>query len=112
MSFLISDAFANAAPAAGPHQAGGASMLITFGLMFAVFYLFFIRPQNKRAKAHRDMITNLTVGDEVVTSGGLAGKVTQMNEQFVQVEIADNIQVKVQRPAITSILPKGTLQAA
>ena len=82
------------------------------GGMFAVFWFLLIRPQQKRAKEHKAMIEALAKGDEVVTSGGVLGRVTQLGPTFVSVEIADKVEVKVQRPAIQTVLPKGTLKAA
>ena len=84
-------------------------MLVVF---FAVFYFFIIRPQSKRAKEHRNMLSALAKGDEVVTAGGMAGRVDDIGEAFVSVEVANNVKVKVQKHAITAVLPKGTLKAA
>jgi preprotein translocase subunit YajC len=80
--------------------------------MFAVFWFLLIRPQQKRAKEHKAMIEALAKGDEVITSGGVLGRVTQLGPTFVSVEIADKVEIKVQRPAIQTVLPKGTLKAA
>ena len=110
--FLISDAYAQAAPAA---QAGPESMFTSLGFMvliFVVFYFLLIRPQTKRAKEHRAMVAALAVGDEVVTGGGLLGKVTEVSDQFLTVEIADGVAVKIQRHTVQSVLPKGTLKSA
>lgn len=79
--------------------------------MIVVFYFLLIRPQNKRAKEHRAMVATLEAGSEVVTSGGILGKVTDVSEQIISVEIADGVSVKVQRHTITQILPKGTIKA-
>ena len=79
-------------------------------LIFVVFYFLLIRPQAKRAKEHRSMVGALAVGDEVETSGGILGKVTESGDQFLTVEIADGVRVKVQRQTITRVLPKGTLK--
>ncbi|MCU7844625.1 MAG: preprotein translocase subunit YajC [Candidatus Thiodiazotropha sp. (ex Monitilora ramsayi)] len=109
MSFFISDAFAEAAPAAG----GGADAitgllpLVIFGV---VLYFLMIRPQVKRQKEHKKMVDALSKGDEVVTTGGMAGKITDMGENFIQVEIAEGTEVKVRRHAVDSILPKGSLK--
>jgi preprotein translocase subunit YajC len=110
MSFLISDAFAQAADGA----AGQPSMLealFPFAILFIVFYFLLIRPQSKRAKEHKKMVAGLSKGDEVVTQGGLLGKVTEVGENFVEVEIADNMKVKVQRGAIATLMPKGTVKS-
>ena len=81
-------------------------------LIFVVFYFLLIRPQAKRAKEHQAMVAALGVGDEVVTSGGILGRVTEVGDQFLTVEIADGVQVKVQRHTVASVLPKGTLKSA
>ncbi|HEY0719849.1 MAG TPA: preprotein translocase subunit YajC [Gammaproteobacteria bacterium] len=109
MSFFISEAWAEAAPAA---QAQGPLMgFLPLILIFVVFYFMLIRPQAKRAKEHKRMVEALAKGDEVLTSGGLLGKVTELGENFVEVELADNVRVKVQRQAISSVMPKGTLNS-
>ena len=81
-------------------------------LVFVVFYFFLIRPQTKRQKEHKDMVSRLAVGDEVVTAGGVLGKVTELGEQFVEVEVAANVRIKVQRHTIGAVMPKGTLKSA
>ncbi|WP_237171437.1 preprotein translocase subunit YajC [Pandoraea pulmonicola] len=80
-------------------------------LMFVVLYFIMIRPQMKRQKETRNMLAALAKGDEVVTSGGLAGRISKVGETFVTVEIADNVEINVQKGAITTLLPKGTLKA-
>ena len=81
-------------------------------LLVVVFYFLLIRPQMKRNKEHRNMIASLSVGDEVVTSGGLAGRISELGEHFVSVEVADGVVIKVQKPSIASVLPKGSLKAS
>jgi len=81
-------------------------------VMIVVFYFLLIRPQSKRAKEHRAMVAALEVGAEVATSGGIIGKVTEVSEQFLTLEIAPGVNVKVQRHTISQVLPKGTLKAA
>ena len=81
-------------------------------LIFVVFYFLLIRPQAKRAKEHKALVAGLGVGDEVVTAGGILGKVTETSDNFLTVEIASGVQVKVQRHTVTSVLPKGTLKSA
>ncbi len=110
LDFLISPAAAQAAPAAP-----GGNPMFQFLLMGAVFigmYFLMIRPQMKRAKEHKDMIGKLGKGDEVITSGGIAGRVEDIGENFITVEIADGLRVKLQKGAITAVLPKGTLKSA
>ncbi|HEX9813150.1 MAG TPA: preprotein translocase subunit YajC [Burkholderiales bacterium] len=109
MNWLISDAWAQGSITGGQ---GGYVSLIMLGGMFAVFWFLLIRPQQKRAKEHKAMIESLAKGDEVVTSGGVLGRVTQLGPSYVSVEIADKVEIKVQRPAIQTVLPKGTLKAA
>jgi preprotein translocase subunit YajC len=107
---LISNAYAQTAPAAG----GGMDMisLVMFGGLFALMYFMMIRPQAKRAKEHRAMLAALQKGDEVVTAGGALGKVTKVGDNYVSVEIAPNVEIQVQKPSITTLLPKGTLKNA
>lgn len=105
----ISDAFA-----ATGSQAGGAAglvsmlpMLIGFGL---IFYFMFIRPQNKRASEHRSLIDNLSKGDEVLTSGGIIGRVSKINDDFVMLAVAEQVDITVKKTAVANVLPKGTLK--
>jgi len=113
MSFLISDAWAEGAgAAAGASQGSPASSMIFFLVIFAVFYFLLIRPQQKRAKEHRNLVASLAKGDEIVTNGGVLGKITDLNDNFITVEVADGVNVKVQRQAISSVLPKGTMKSA
>jgi preprotein translocase subunit YajC len=108
MSLFISDAWAQAAPP----QTDPLVSLLPLILIFVVFYFLLIRPQMKRAKEHRKMVEALKKGDEAVTNGGLAGKITDVGEDFVQLEVADGVQVKVERQSIAKILIKGTLKGA
>ncbi len=110
MNFLISDAWAQA-PAGGAAD-GGLLSLLPLVLIFVVFYFLLIRPQQKRAKEHKKMVETLKNGDEVVTNGGTLGKVTAVGEQFVTLEVAAGVEIKVQRQAIQMMLPKGTLKTA
>lgn len=106
---LISNAFAQAAPATGGMDLFGLLPLI---LMFVLLYFLLIRPQAKRAKEHRSMLGGLQKGDEVVTAGGALGKITRVGDNFVSVEIAPNVEIQVQKPSITTLLPKGTIKTA
>jgi preprotein translocase subunit YajC len=81
-------------------------------IFFAVFFFLVIRPQMKRAKEHRNMVSALSKGDEVITSGGIAGRIDDVSDAFITVEISDGVRVKVQRAAVTVVLPKGTLKSA
>lgn len=112
LDFLIPVAKAQQAPALtqlSPLERFLASPAI-FLLMLPVFYFLIIRPQMKRSREARDMVAKLTKGDEAVTTGGLAGRITNIGENYVTLEIADKIEVKVQKAAVTSVLPKGTLK--
>ena len=105
MSFLISDAYAQAAPAAS--QGDPLLSFLPLILIFVVFYFLLIRPQTKRAKEHKQMVEALAKGDEVVTSGGLLGRITEVGDNFLSIEIANGVQVKIQKTAVSTLLPKG-----
>lgn len=112
MSFFISDAMAEAAPAAGAAQQPGLlEAMFPFIILFIVFYFLLIRPQSKRAKEHKKMVEALSKGDEVLTQGGIYGKIIEVGETHVVLEMADNVEVKLQREAVSSALPKGTIKA-
>ncbi len=106
--FIISDAFA--APAAGPQDP--ILGLLPFIVIFVLFYFMLIRPQMKRAKEQKKMVDALQKGDEVITAGGLLGKITKVGEQYVSLEIADNVTIQVQKQTVQTLLPKGTLKSA
>ncbi|MEZ5451483.1 MAG: preprotein translocase subunit YajC [Thiothrix sp.] len=110
MDFLISNAYAEGS-AAGP-AGGGLEMILMMGVFFAIMYFMIIRPQQKRAKEHKTMLEALSKGDEVVTGGGVLGKVAGLNDNFVELTIADNVTIKVQKQAIASVMPKGTMKGA
>ena len=106
---IINTAMAQgAAPATG--SGGGISSLIFMAAFIAIFYFMLIRPQQKRAKEQQAMLAALSSGDEVVTSGGMLGRVVEVGDNYLGVEIADGVRVKVQKNAITQVLPKGTLR--
>ena len=108
MSFLIPAAYADAAAPAAAGPAGtGFEWVFLVGFL-VIFYLMIWRPQAKRAKEHKNLLGNLQKGDEVVTSGGIAGKVTKVADDFV---VSDNVELKFQKAAIAATLPKGTLKA-
>ena len=108
---FISSAFAQSAPAAAEGGLmGSLTGMLPLVLMFVVLYFIMIRPQMKRQKEHRAMIDALAKGDEVVTSGGLLGKVARLGEGFVHLEVADGVEVQIQRSAVAQVLPKGTLK--
>jgi preprotein translocase subunit YajC len=110
MDWLISTAAAQAQGA--PGQPSALMQFLPLVLIFVVFYFLLIRPQTKRAKEHKAMIAALEGGAEVVTAGGILGKVVELGEQFVVIEIAEGVRVKVQRHTITQVLPKGTIKSA
>lgn len=105
---IISPAYA--APAA--QQPDPVMSLLPFIIIFVLFWFMLIRPQMKRAKEQKKMLDALQKGDEVVTAGGLLGKVTKVGDQYVSLEIADGVVVQVQKPTIQAVLPKGTLKSA
>lgn len=123
MSFLISDAMAQAAPAP---TGGGLEVLIFPILLIGIFYFLLIRPQTKRAKEHKQMVESLKKGDEVVTSGGVLGRITDVGENFIRLEVGDleesegvplkkgsdrfSVQLKIQKNAVASLMPKGTIK--
>jgi len=108
MSFFISDAWAQAEQAGQP---GLMEALLPFVILFVIFYFLLIRPQQKRAKEHRKMVENLSKGDEAVTSGGLLGRITEVGENFIELEVAENVRLKVQRQMIATVMPKGTMKS-
>ena len=110
---FISEAFAQAAPAptaTADSPFGNISTMLPLVLMFVVLYFVMIRPQMKRQKEQKSMIEALAKGDEVVTSGGLLGKITKIGESFIGVEIAAGTEIQVQRTAVVQVLPKGTVK--
>ena len=106
---LISPAHAQAAPAASPM--GSFEPLLMIGLMVVVMYFVLIRPQMKRAKEHKALLEGLAKGDEVVALGGVVGKIAEISDQYVTLEIAPKTQIMVQRPAVQVLLPKGTIKS-
>ena len=106
---FISNAYAQSTAANGG-AAGSLMQFLPLVLMFVVLYFIMIRPQMKRQKEHKAMISALAKGDEVVTAGGLLGKVTKLNESFVHLEVAGGVELQVQRSAVVQVLPKGTFK--
>jgi len=109
MDWFIPSAYAQAAGAPQPNVF---VQMLPLVLIFVVFYFLLIRPQAKRAKEHKAMVTALSAGDEVVTSGGILGRIVEAGEQYLTVEVAEGVRVKVQRHTVTSLLPKGTVKNA
>lgn len=108
MSFLISDAVAQTGAAAA--QPDPLMQMLPLLVLGVVFYFLLIRPQMKRAKEHKQLVAALSKGDEAITNGGLLGKITEVGENFLELELAKDVRVKVQREAISTILPKGSMK--
>lgn len=112
LSFFVNDAWGQGSGGgAGQTSALGFNFLFLIAI-FAAFWFLIFRPQQKKQKEHRQMVDALSSGDEVVTGGGVLGKVTEVGEQFVTVEIANNVKIKIQKHTITAVLPKGTVKSA
>ena len=103
---LISPAWAQG----GAAQGGGIESLVLIVLMFGVLYFLMIRPQMNRAKEHKTMIEALQKGDEVVAAGGVLGRISKLNENYVTLELSDEVEIQVQRPSVQLVLPKGTIK--
>lgn len=104
---FISQAWAQSA---GGPQGGGIESILLIVLMFGVLYFLMIRPQMKRAKEHKSMIEALQKGDEVVSAGGILGRITKINESYVSLEVANGVEMQFQRSAVSVVLPKGTIK--
>ena len=86
------------------------TLFLLFGFMILIYFLM-IRPENKRSKTHQEMLSSLDLGNEVVTAGGILGKVSKISDQYIELSIADNTKIKVQKTSISTVLPKGTLKS-
>ena len=107
MDFLISPAYAQSGAAGG----GIMPTLIMVGLFFVFMYFMIIRPQMKRQKEHKKLLESLEKGSEVVTSGGIAGRIRQVGENFLVVEVSEGVEIRIQKNAVTSVVPTGTLES-
>jgi len=107
MGWFIQDAYAQAEGGGDPFLS-----LLPLVLIFGVFYFLLIRPQNKRQKEHKELVASIAVGDEIVTAGGVLGTVTNVKDQFVRVQVADGVELKLQRHTIGAVMPKGTVKSA
>jgi preprotein translocase subunit YajC len=107
MDFLISSAYAQ-----GAEQGSPLGMLLPMIVIFGAFYFLLIRPQQKKQKAHAALVSALKVGDEVMTAGGILGKVTNVSDHYAAIEIADGAIIKVQKASVSQVVPKGTYDAA
>jgi len=108
MDFFIQSAYAQGAPS----QGDSTSFIIMMVLMFAAFYFLLIRPQQKKAKAHTELVAALQVGDEVLTAGGILGKIAGVSEHYAIVKISDNTDIKIQKASVSMVVPKGTYDEA
>ena len=108
MNFIAS-AHAQAAQEA-PAEAGVMQLVLMVGL-FVMFYFIAIRPQRKRQKEHTELVTNLAKGDEVVTTSGILGKITKLEDNYISLQVADNVDLKFQKASVHAVLPKGTLKS-
>ena len=112
MSFFISDAIADAGAATSAQSADPlASLILPIGLVI-LFYFFLIRPQSKRQKEHKKMVNDLQKGEEILTSGGILGKITSINDDFITLEISkeNSVSLTIQKSAVQTIMPKGTIK--
>jgi preprotein translocase subunit YajC len=109
MDFLISPAWAQAA---GAPSGSPLMTVLPLLLIFVVFYFLLIRPQSKRAKEHREMVAKLTAGDEVVTNGGMLGRISEVGELFVTLQVSSGVSIQVQKVQIAQLVPKGTFKSA
>ncbi|MDH3334205.1 MAG: preprotein translocase subunit YajC [Gammaproteobacteria bacterium] len=107
MDFFIQDAYAQ-----GAQQGDSTSFIIMMVLMFAAFYFLLIRPQQKKQKQHNELVAGLQVGDEVLTAGGVLGKITGVSEHYAVIAISDNTEIKIQKASISMVVPKGTYDEA
>jgi len=107
MNFFISDAMAQS----GGQAANPMGSFIFIGIFFVIMYFMLIRPQQKRMKAHNELVSNLAVGDEVITNGGTLGAIVALDDAFIKVEIAGGTEIHVQKSAVAKVLPKGTIKS-
>lgn len=110
MSFFISSALAQAAEAAPSSPSPMFNMLFIGGFV-VIFYFLIWRPQSKRAKEQKSLIDSITIGDEVMTNGGILGKVTKVDDHYVALQVADNVTLKMQKASVAAVLPKGTIKS-
>jgi preprotein translocase subunit YajC len=107
MDFFIQNAYAQ-----GAQQGDGTSFIIMMALMFAAFYFLLIRPQQKKQKQHSELVAALKVGDEVLTAGGILGKITGVSEHYAVISVSDNTEIKIQKASVSMVVPKGTYDEA
>lgn len=107
MDFFISTAHAASEP-----QGGGLQLVFMVALFFGIMYFMIIRPQSKKAKEHASLLDALSKGDEVVTNGGILGKIVKLGDNFIELKVSDSSNIKIQRHAISTVMPKGTMKSA
>lgn len=112
LNFFVSNAYAESAgPFSGSGaQGGGFSFVIMFAVFFLFIYFFIWRPQNKRAKEQQNLLDSLAKGDEVITAGGLLGRINKISGQYITLSVANNVDMVMQKSSIVSVMPKGTLK--
>lgn len=112
MSFFITNAYADTATSAAGNANGNLlSMVLPFAILFGAIYFLVIRPQTTRQRELKNLIDNLAVGDEVVTTGGLMGKITKINDNYIMLNISNNVEIKLLKNAVSNVMPKGTLKS-
>jgi len=109
MNFFISSAYAQAE--GGAQEPSAIFNIVFFGGFALIFYFLIWRPQSKRAKEHKDLMSSLNKGDEVMTNGGILGKLNKVDDNYIVLQIADNVEIKLQKSAISAVLPKGTIKS-
>jgi preprotein translocase subunit YajC len=113
LSVFVSNAYAvpmDPGPGPGGAQGGGMSILFMFGIFIVFMYFAVWRPQSKRAKEQQNLFNSLAKGDEVITAGGMAGRITKLSDQYISLSVANNVDIVMQKSAVVSVLPKGTLK--
>lgn len=110
LSFLLPNAYAEAVGAPTGPQGGSLSFVIMCVVLFLFIYFAILRPQNKRAKELQNLLSSLAKGDEVVTAGGLVGRITKLNDQYIVLSVANNVEIIMQKSSVVTVLPKGTLK--
>ncbi len=111
MSFFIAEATAQAQTAPAPGAGNSMFSIVMLVGLFVFMYFMIIRPQQKRQKEHRQLVDSLSKGDEVVMSSGLLGKISEVDESYVTIKAADNVDLKYQKASVHAVLPKGTIKA-
>jgi preprotein translocase subunit YajC len=111
MSFFMTDVMAQSAATSITPQSGGFSQILILLGFVVIFYLLLWRPQAKRAKEHRQLMASLAIGDEVTTTGGIVGKITRLKDDLITLKIAENVEINLQKAAVSSVLPKGTIKS-